>query len=251
VTAVCRFASARGVLLALLIISPTVAFAQSCDSLPIDGSPLSYRFRTNVPRCEGMYRSPVSGEPGMSLVSLTFGKVTYDTKQDAYLEIKLPVDPTEKTPVRAVGIPERLYYRLDAELGPGRSALRLPLADVVVPENISPEEFGVFGLRMLAGGQNAFLPVIAHGAGADSDARAEVVAVVRPGADVSDVRWREYVSGTSPTAWVPVTGGSGLVPEGTRLEIVVGTAIAQRTTLDVSFLLQGVGRADRFVLMAR
>ena len=43
-----------------------------------------------------MYRSPVSGEPGMSLVSLTFGKVTYDTKQDAYLEIKLPVDPTEK-----------------------------------------------------------------------------------------------------------------------------------------------------------
>jgi hypothetical protein len=50
---------------------------------------MSYWFRP--PRCEGIYRSPVAGNPEMTLVSFTFGRVTYDTKQDQYLEITLPV----------------------------------------------------------------------------------------------------------------------------------------------------------------
>ena len=48
----------------------------------------------------------------------------YNVQQDKYLEIKLPTEPSEKTLIQAVGIPERLYYRLDAELGPERDALK-------------------------------------------------------------------------------------------------------------------------------
>jgi hypothetical protein len=48
-----------------------------------------------------------------------------------------------------------------------------------------------------------------------------------------------------------VAGASGLVPEGTPLEIVLGKNIPQRTILEISFLAQGVPRADRFMLLAR
>jgi hypothetical protein len=243
-----------GILLLLIaattmLTNPAVAIAQSCEALPVDNSsPLSYRFRANTPRCEGMYRSPVSGDRGMALVSLTFGKVTYDTmRRDQYLEIRLPVEPAEKTLIRAVGVPERLYYRLDVELGPGQSVFRLPLGDVVAPQNILPEEFGTYAVRRLPGGQNAFLPVYAYVSGAA--AQGEVIAVVRPGADVSDVQWRRYMPGATPT-WAPVAGESGLVPKGTRLEIVLGKDMPSQTILEVSFLVQGIGRADRFVLLA-
>jgi hypothetical protein len=241
--------SAFGTLLSMILINPTVGFSQSCEALPVDGSPSSYKFRANVPRCEGMYRSPVSGDRGMALVSLTFGRVVYDTRRDQYLEIKLPVEPTDKTLLRAVGVPMRLYYRLDVELGPGRSSFRLPLRDVVALENILPEALGVYAARTLPGGQYAFLPVYAHGSG--TAAEEEVIAVIRPGSDVTDVQWRRFGPGVAPTAWAHVPGASGLVPEGKRLEIVLGKVDPPQATLEVSFLSQGVGRSDRFVLLAR
>src|SRR5262245_61033884 len=87
-----RLALASGGLVATIVAEPTVGISQSCEALPVDESPLSYEFRTDdAPRCEGMCRSPVSGRGGMTLVSLTFGKVTYDTRRDQYLEIKLAV----------------------------------------------------------------------------------------------------------------------------------------------------------------
>jgi hypothetical protein len=243
-----QFGLAFGILLSTMLTNPTVGIAQSCEALPGDDSPQSYRFRANVPRCEGMYRYRVAGDLRMALVSLTFGKVTYDTRRDQYLEITL-VEPPDKTSIQAVGVPERLYYRLDVELGPGRSDFRLPLADVVVPQNILPDDFGIYGIRNLPGGQNAFVPVRAYGSGAVAEAR--VVAVVRPGVDVTDVQWRRYAPGVAPTTWAAVAGANGLVPEGTRLEIVLGEDIPPQTTLEVSYLSQGIGQANQFVLLAR
>jgi hypothetical protein len=182
----------------------------------------------------------------MTLVSLTVGKVAYDLRQDQYLEIKLPAEPAEETLVRAVGVPERLYYRLDFNLGPGQNDFRLPLADVIAPEKIEPEAFGIYRRRSLPSGQTAFIPIYARVSGATGQTK--VVAVVRPGNDVSDVQWRRYAPGALPTAWVPVATASGLVPEGTRLEIALGET-APETIFEVSFLSQGVGRADRFLLL--
>jgi hypothetical protein len=233
----------------MTLVNSLVPIARSCEALPVEDSPWSYKFRADAPRCEGMYRSPVSGDPRMALVSLTFGRVAYDMAKDPYIEIKLSVPATEKTSIRAVGIPERLYYRLDVELGEGEIAFRLPLGDVIAPEGISPDAFGVFGLRTLAGGQNAFLPVHAHKAGTVDSS--EVIAVVRPGVDVSDVQWRRYAPGVLPTPWTPVAGAGGLIPEGTRLEIALGKAIPPHTTLEVSYLSEGVGRSDPFIVLDR
>ena len=101
--------------------------------------------------------------------------MAYDTRRDKYLEIGLPFEPTEKTLIRAVGVPERLYYRLDVELGPGRRVFRLPLRDVVAAENILPEAFGVYGVRRLRAGQDAFLPVHAHPPGENRKQRSSLL----------------------------------------------------------------------------
>ncbi|MBV9827934.1 MAG: hypothetical protein JO001_20065 [Alphaproteobacteria bacterium] len=229
-----HFASAFGILLAIMLTNPAVGIAQSCDALLGDGAPFSYRFRANVPRREGMYRYPVSGDRGMTLVSPTLGRVTCDAWRDQYLEIKLPVEPAVKRLIRALGVPERLYYRLDAELGPGQSVFRLPLGGVVAPENILPEAFGMDAVKRPPVGYDAFLPIYARAPGVA--AQAEVVAVVRPGADVSDVQWRRSALGVPPS-W-PLELSSGLVAEGTRLEIGRSKDMPPQTTLEVSFLLQ-------------
>lgn len=209
--AVRRFTLAFWIILLVILINPAVGIAQSCEALPVDGSPLSYRFRANVPRCEGMYRSPVSGHPGMTLVSLTYGKVAYDTRRDQYLEIKLTVEPAETTLIQAIGIPERLYYRLDAELGRGKSVFMLPLADVVAANKILPEQFGIYAVRKLPGSQNIFVPVYAHGSVAA--AQGDVVAVMRPGADVTDVRWRSYAPGVPLQPGCPLQGRADWCPK--------------------------------------
>lgn len=233
---------------AALLTNPVPARAQSCEALPIDASPTSYQYRAVPPRCEGIYRSPVSGNPGMTLVSLTYGGVTYDPGRDQELEIGLPVAPAERTFIRGVAVPERLYYRLDAELPSGQSAFRLPLDDVIAREKLRPEALGIYGYRMGPRGQTAFLPVSAQGSG-QAD-RTRVVAVLRPGTDVYDVEWRQYSPGGAPTGWVPVASASGVAPEGSRLAIVLPTPAAQ-TVLEVSYLANGVGRADRFLLLDR
>jgi hypothetical protein len=157
------FVVAVGLLSTALLTNPSPGLAQSCEALPVDGSPTSYRYRADPPRCEGIYRSPVSGNPGMALVSLTYGGVTYDPGRDQDLEISLPVEPAEKTLIRGVGVPERLYYRLDAELDANHTAFKLPLADVIARDRqLVPEALGLYGYRMLPGGQTAFVPVSAR-----------------------------------------------------------------------------------------
>jgi hypothetical protein len=241
------FVVAVDLLSTALLTSPGPA--QSCEALPVDGSPTSYGYRADPPRCEGIYRSPVSGNSGMALVSLTYGEVTYDPGRDRDLEISLPVEPPDKTLIRGVGIPERLYYRLDAELDASRTAFKLPLADVIARDRqLVPEALGLYGYRMLPGGQTAFVPVSARSSG-DPD-RTSVVVVVRPGSDVYDAEWRQYPPGGTATDWVPVASASDVLPEGSRLEIVLQT-LAPQTILEVSFLVNGVGRADRFLLLDR
>jgi hypothetical protein len=176
----------------------------------------------------------------MKLVSLTFGNVEYDTRLDENLEIRLAADPVDRTHIQAVGIPERLYYRLDFEWERGREVFRLPLG-VVAYEKIEPDALGIYAVRALSEGENAYLPV--HASRAGTVPQSEIVAIVRPGADVSDVRWRQYAQGGSPTGWQHVARAIGLVPKGARLEVVLGRDIPSPTILEVSFLSDGVPRS--------
>jgi hypothetical protein len=226
------------------------ANALACEQLPTDGSPLSYRFWADAPRCEGTFVSPVAGEAGMSLVSLTIGRVLYDLNADRNLELRFADQPDRNTRIQAVGLPLRLYYRLDADIPPGQAVLRLPLGDVVGPRQIGPQAFGVYGVRVLPDHRVGYIPVQARPPGAPPPAG--ILIVVRPGSDVTNVAWRIYAPGGAIPQWVPIPEAAGLVPEGRRIEIDVGAALpAVQTTFEVSFYSQGVPRTDRFVLLAR
>src|SRR5262249_47462123 len=94
----------------------------SCDAhlQPIPGSQ-GYQKRTGAVRCEGMYRSPVSGF-GLEVVSFITGGLSFDLERDRQLSVLVPVTPSllgEAVHVRAVGLPLRTYYRMDALVAPG------------------------------------------------------------------------------------------------------------------------------------
>jgi hypothetical protein len=81
-----------------------------------------YKERDGGQRCEGIYTSPVAGE-SVQIVSLSQGRLSYDFGQSAPLLISLAITPANPAPVhvRAVGIPERLYYEMDADTADGRA----------------------------------------------------------------------------------------------------------------------------------
>ncbi len=225
------------------------AAAQPCPiSLPTDDQRLGYRQRTNVLRCEGTYVSPVSGQASFALVSLTQGRVIYRLNQDRELLIRLPAGNAE-TRILAVGLPLQRYYRMDAALSPGRPEFRLPLADVINPAGISAEELGVFGLRDISPTRVGHVPLVATTSGAPADQG--LIAIIRPGADVLDVRWRLVPQNGAATGWQPVPGGTGLVPEGARLQLTLPPSLpAARTELEITFFAQGVPDTNRFTLLA-
>jgi len=224
--------------------------AQSCDPLPTDmSSPLRYQFRANTPRCEGLFTKVVAGGEGMSLVSLTIGHVLYDFNTDPSIEIRFADAPEATTRIQGVGVPLQLYYRLDAQLPSGQTAFRLPLHDVIAPRQIDAEKFGVYGIRVLADGTIGYVPVYAGRPGALRPS--DIVAVVRPGSDVTNVAWRIY-DPAHTMSWVPLPDAAGLVPQGKRLDVDIGRTLpGARNTLELSFYLDGIPRTDRFVLLAR
>jgi len=100
-----------------MLISPTKSLAQTCEKLPVDNSPVSCQSQANRPRCEGMYRSRAADYAGTTPVSTAFGKVPYNTRRDQNLEIRLAAEVAAPPLIQGIGIPERLYYRLDANRG--------------------------------------------------------------------------------------------------------------------------------------
>lgn len=148
-----------------------------------------YRERAGDPRCEGIYTSPVAGQ-SVEIVSLSRGLLSYDFGQSAPLLILLATKPHNAAPVhvRAVGIPERLYYEMDADISGGR-ALVWPIKEVVIPERIAPTDIGVYAFRVANGGDPVFLPVRISADGAPTGGPQPLIVILRVGAVVSP-RWR-------------------------------------------------------------
>ena len=87
---------------------------EKCDTLVPAQGQIEYRWRQN--RCEGFYRSNVSSGD-LELVSLLVGRLSGETTRDSQLEIVVPAVPRPLAGpirIRAVAIPPRTYYRMDA-----------------------------------------------------------------------------------------------------------------------------------------
>ena len=139
-----RLGQATTLLAALVVTTAHSQQAQKCDALVPAQGQIEYRWREN--RCEGFYRSNVSSGD-LELVSLLVGRLTGDIAKNAQLEIVAPnIQRSLGGPihVRAVAIPPRTYYRMDAVLNPG-TPLSWPVGDVLAPSQLSVDRIGVFG----------------------------------------------------------------------------------------------------------
>jgi hypothetical protein len=174
--------------------------AQCATLHPLPNSSFNYRDRGN--RCEGFYVADV-GATTMEPISFQQGTLGYELKPGTRLLVTVP-GQTQSVHVRAVAIPARTYYRMDAVLNPGAS-LTWPVDDVLLPEHLTPERIGVLAWK--GSEQNkTLLPVRVENTGATSPGSHVLSAVltVRPSFDVQRIKWRSAaVAGTDCSEFGP------------------------------------------------
>lgn len=120
------------------------AYSQPCDpniKEPVKNWKLRYRERGN--RCEGFYKSTVSA-PMIEVVGTTEGQFQFKLEKNEVLEVSSPIVRDQIVNVRAVGIPDKTYYRMDAQIEPEQT-LTWPVAEVLYLEQLSYKKIGVFG----------------------------------------------------------------------------------------------------------
>lgn len=156
-----------------------------CDALhPSADSSYQYKDRGN--RCEGFYVADV-GANTLELVSFQLGSLAAQPKPGEILRVSVP-GQNQAVHVRAVAIPTRTYYRMDALLQPG-ATLNWPVNDVLLPEHLNPERLGVFAWK----GDEAskiFMPVRIESSASAARQPATAFLTVRPSFDVEKIKWR-------------------------------------------------------------
>jgi hypothetical protein len=144
------------------------AFAGPCEKslvASVAAGPRGYSERAGGLRCEGMYVSPVSGA-SVDLVSVTYGPLPdVGGAQPATLQLKIGGQPplASTVHIRAVGIPQSLYYQMDTTISPNQEAA-WPLNEVVRPEGIQLGDIGIFGFQN-DDAKTIFLPIVATSPG--------------------------------------------------------------------------------------
>ena len=97
-----------------------------CDGSikPVSNEKIAYKTREN--RCEGFFTSKVASNR-LRLVSFTLGDFSFAAEEDEIIEIQ---SNEPKLVLKAEGIPNDLFYRMDAEITGG--SLKWPVKDVLL-----------------------------------------------------------------------------------------------------------------------
>ena len=179
--------STRAALAVLCLhIGSLTAHAQDlqCGGLPpLQGSQVGYQKRGD--RCEGLYVANV-GAHSLAATSFSLGKIRYELSSSVRLQVSAP-GQTQPVNVRAVAIPPKTYYRMDATLPAGASMV-WPVRDVLLPANLSDTRIGIFGWK---GTENnkTLVPVRVMPQGAPVTAASPFL-TVQASFDVQKVKWR-------------------------------------------------------------
>lgn len=127
----------------MVIFIPLTTYSQICDPKikPVSIWEIAYRQRGD--RCEGFYRSQVSVRD-IDVVGLIKGNFSFALDKNEVVEISSPFVQDQSVNVRAMGIPIKTYYRMDAKILAGQKLI-WPIADVIYPQQLSARRIGVFG----------------------------------------------------------------------------------------------------------
>jgi len=155
-----------------------------CKGLPpLKDSQSGYQKRGD--RCEGLYVANV-GSHSLAAMSFSLGKIRYELSAAVRLRVSAP-GQTHPVNIRAVAIPAKTYYRMDAALPAGASMV-WPVRDVLLPEKLGDSRIGIFAWK---GAESAktLIPVrvVAQEAAA---APGPPVLTVQASFDAQQVKWR-------------------------------------------------------------
>jgi hypothetical protein len=128
---------------AVCLTATRAVLAQNCKGLPpLQGTQSGYQQRGD--RCEGLYVANV-GAHSLTAKSFSFGKIRFDLEPAVVLQVSVP-GQKEAVNIRAVAIPPKTYYRMDAPLAAGKT-MRWPVRDVLLRENLSDSRIGIFAWK--------------------------------------------------------------------------------------------------------
>ncbi len=145
-------------LMVYLAVETNPVYAQCDEGLkPVSNSKLAYQTWSN--RCEGFFASEVAANR-MRLVSFTRGDLRYAAEENEIIEIS---STESKLLVRAEGIPNDLYYRMDAELKNGR--FTWPVKDILLQNERTrlARNIGLLAFKRDSLNNKTYFPVKASG----------------------------------------------------------------------------------------
>jgi len=206
-------------------------------------------------RCEGFYVSPVA-VTDFEVVSLLRGKLYFNLQPHVRLEVLAPNAPgviQGPVLVRAVALPPRVYYRMDATV-PVNRPLIWPVDALLLPWRLDANKVGMFGW-VGTEGERTFVPLQVVPSGAPQPA-GPVELVVRSAADVESVKWRSSDGSDqrpSPPVWrdavtTPVPAGRPVtivLPDGPTAVLRVEVAAKEQhrdrwSTLSIRMIRPGL-----------
>ena len=146
-----------------LIDNPVAQLPQGDKKLIITKDPTSYQPRDTTNqlsrRFEGLYLTDVSSNIGLEVVSLTFGRLQCPWNAKTALKIFTPdlaLNAKKSIEIRAVSIPPKINYRMDAICQPNDSII-WPI-EHAFKAGLSSDQIGVFGL-IEEGNKTTYVPV--------------------------------------------------------------------------------------------
>lgn len=221
-------------------VASAAAQGQVCDERlrPEALSSFGYSIREPEVRCEGLYESSVRA-PGLEVVSFLYERPKLNLEEHDRIQVIAPDVSelvAEAVRVRAVALPLKTYYRMDAVMS-AQGPLMWPVNDVLGPAGLVPEQIGVFGwvgdeinkvfvpLRLLAADD------LATTAAEQSDAQAtSPELLVRLANDAETVLWR-HKEGQRTSEWTPAAPGA--VPAGRTVGLLLPPGPPAQLQIDV------------------
>jgi hypothetical protein len=176
----------------LSVIVLTITFQEllyaQCDKelRSAESEKTGYRIRSRN-RCEGFYESDVSSG-SLNIVSVTQGKFKFKLDSNEMITVS-PIVNNKTVNIRAVAIPLRTYYRMDAQLDP-KTNLKWPVADVLYPKKLKDNKIGVFGW---IGDQRekVYVPLkVTSSMLHDDNNNRDIYVYLRASVDVINMSWR-------------------------------------------------------------
>lgn len=166
------------------------SWPQACDPniKPSKNPQTGYQWRGN--RCEGFFVSNIAGGD-IQVINVTRGKLDYQLEEKEQIIVDCP-NTSKLINIRAVAIPPRFFYRMDAKIDKTAKQLLWDVKDVLYPAKVDAKQIGLFGW-VRKDGEVFYIPVrigskLARSANKTPDNAVWVY--WRAADDVENVQWK-------------------------------------------------------------